>query len=403
MKKLLAFVAAIAMVGSIVATASADVSLYGSVRMRTYFNSYDSDYFGGGAASSYQQTEWKMDGLTRLGFDFKFGDVTGKWEIDAATDNAGIDQKGSGAAGRGTMRLRLAYGVWNFGSGKLLIGQDYPLTDYYVTSIYQTDNGFQGWGGLGISEARISQIKLQFGGFRVAAITPYTKLDPLTAAGAAYGASVNSFVPKLEARYDGKIGKGFNWMAVAGFQTYDANAYGTGGDGDSKGITSWVLALAAKYNYKGLTIGALGKYAINGGNYGLCAGNPANAISTWGAGGQNAINAKRADLARIAGNGDVKDATTWSGLISIGYKFNEIFSAEAGYGYVDNRVWNYEDNGQAAYLQARFTVAPGVYVVPELIYYDAMESKTRRPGDATTTREDGSLTSFGIMWRIDFK
>lgn len=398
MKKLIVFLAAIAMVGTAVATASAAVDLYGSVRFRTYYNSYDSDYFGGGTSDSYGTTEWKMDGLTRLGANFKFGDVTGKWEIDGAVDNAGLDQTGSGGSARGGLRTRLAYGVWNFGCGSILIGQDYPLTDYYVTSVYHTDNGFQGWGGLGITEARIGQIKLKFGGLQFAAVTPYTKVVPQSTTGAAtYNSSENAYIPKLEARYDGKIGKGFSYMLVGGLQTYDANNYAEGKDGDSENILSYVLAVAAKYNYKGFTIGALGKYAQNAGNYGLCTGNPASSIQTFGKGAAGDVTSRRADVAYIVGN-EVKDATTWSGLVSVGYKFNELFSAEAGYGYVNNAVWNREDEGQAAYLQARFTVAPGVYIVPEFLFYDAMKSKV-----GTTETEDGSLTTVGVMWRIDFK
>ena len=240
MKKLIIFLAAIAMVGASVATASAAADLYGSVRFRTYFNHYDSDYFRGG--NSYGTTEWKIDGLTRLGMNFKSGDITGKWEIDAASDVAGFDQVGSGGSNRTGMRLRLAYGVWNFGAGTLLIGQDFPLTDYYVTSIYHTDNGMQGWGGLGINEARISQIKVQFGGLRFALVTPYTKIQltrsvangykPGSVATTLWGtANSTAYLPKFEARYDGKVGNSLSYMAVAGFQAYKAENAAPGGQG----------------------------------------------------------------------------------------------------------------------------------------------------------------------------
>ena len=395
MKRIIVLLAAFAMVGAAVATASAAVDLYGSVRFRTYYNNYNGDATGG---TSYGTTEWKNDGLTRLGMNFKSGDITGKWEIDAATTAANYDQKGHGGADRGQMRLRLAYGVWNFGSGSLLIGQDFPLTDYYVTSIYHTDNGLQGWGGLGITQARVAQMKLQFGGLRFAAITPYTSIDPVTPSGVG---SINAYLPKLEVRYDGKVGNGFNYMLVGGFQTYQANRYSVGGDGNSANILSYVLAAAFKYNYKALTLSALAKYAQNAGNYGLCFGNPASGFQTFGS--VNGVG-NRADRAHVYGGGSVDNAKQWGALVSVGYKFSDLLSLETGYGYVQN--WNdggnygYHDDGQAAYLQARFTVAPGVFIVPEFIYYDAMKSKNASSGYYS---KDGALTTFGIMWRIDFK
>jgi len=389
MKKWIILCVGLIWVGATVVTAGAAVDLYGSLRFRTYYNSYNSDAMG----SSWGTTEWKNDGLSRLGMNFKSGDITGKWEIDAATNAAGYDQKGHGGSERGAMRLRLAYGVWDFGSGSLLIGQDFPLTDHYVSSLYHSDNDMQGWGGLGFNEARVAQMKLKFGNLQFALITPYTAIDP---SGMTVG-SVNAYLPKLEAKYNGKIGTNFNYALIGGLQTYKANDYAVGASGTSESITSYILAVTARYNYKALSIAALGKYAQNSGNYGLCAGNPANSFSSWGIGMQHIANVKRADIAHIV-SGDVKNASTWGGIVSVGYKFSDLFFLEAGYGYVDHSVADKSDNGQAAYLHARFTVAPGVFIMPEFVYYDAMTSK-----NGSVKVNDGALTTFGIMWRIDFK
>ena len=47
---------------------------------------------------------------------------------------------------------------------------------------------------------------------------------------------------------------------------------------------------------------------------------------------------------------------------------------------------------------AKITMAPGVYIIPELIFQDNKD----QTNDAVVT-EQGDATIFGVFWRIDFK
>ena len=49
-------------------------------------------------------------------------------------------------------------------------------------------------------------------------------------------------------------------------------------------------------------------------------------------------------------------------------------------------------------INAKITMAPGVYIIPELIFQD---NKDRITNGVTT--EQGDATVFGVFWRIDFK
>jgi hypothetical protein len=124
MKKLIVILAVIAMVGAFTASAMADVELYGSARFRTYYTDFDS---GGAGADSDKDLEWRMGFLSRFGANFKSDKITGRFELDARPGSGastGFIESDSGSSQLGNMRLRHLWGQYDFGAGKLMVGQN---------------------------------------------------------------------------------------------------------------------------------------------------------------------------------------------------------------------------------------------------------------------------------------
>jgi hypothetical protein len=371
MKKFIIFVAAFAMVGSFVATAMADVSLYGSARFRTYYNDFSADEPG---QFDDGDTEWRIGHLTRFGASFKSDKITGKFEMDARAGGAGSTgniESDSGASRLGNMRLRLLWGEYDFGSWKFMIGQNYPLYDAVVSGINYYSGGFQKYGGIAYDVARTSQMRFTMNNLRIA----FLPTDTSKGGVGSYTSDVDVIFPKIEVRYDLKA----DWGAlnfIAGYQTYK----GVDSFDADKTISSWVAGIRGKFPIGPAYFNAGLTYRQNGGNYGA-----------WTTVNENA---------QFDGN-DVADTTAWGAVAALGYKINDSNTIEASYGYVkaeQDLSGNWEDSKQAIGFMWKYTVAPGFYIVPEFIYQD--NGKTTEDG---VDCENGDNTILGVFWRIDFK
>jgi hypothetical protein len=371
MKKLIVILAAIAMVVSFTATAMAEVDLYGSARFRTYWWSVDS---GTPGSDSDDDLEWRMGHLSRFGANFKSDKITGKFELDARAVGATTDQiEGiSGSSGLGQMRLRHLWGEYDFGAGKLMIGQNYPLFDAPVSGINFYSGGFQKIGGIGYTVARTSQIRLTFGDLRVAFLSPDTSAGGLGAL-----SEVNTMFPKAEIRYDMKM-DAFALNFIGGYQSYEIEDLATKVTED---VTSWVLGARAHANFGPVYAALSLNYRQNGANYGA-----------W------TVSSKEAAV--YEGN-SIKDATAFGYVAALGFKVNDMFTLEASYGNLTSEqdtALNNEDDANVFGFLAKITVAPGVYVIPELIFQD---NKDRIDNNVST--DQGDATIFGVFWMINFK
>ena len=387
MKKLIVILAVIAMVGAFTATAMADVSLYGSARFRTYYTDVDNGVPG---ADSDKDTEWRMGHLSRFGADFKSDKITGKFEMDArsgpsATGIPGTDnpEAGSQASKLGNMRLRHLWGQYDFGAGKLMIGQNYPLYDAPVSGINYYSGGLQPLGGIGYNVARTSQIRLTFGDFRIAFLPPDTSKTVPGGTNTVAFSEVNTTFPKIELRYDMKF-DAFALDFIGGYQTYEVEDYnhGTGvGTKNTEDVASYVLGVRGKVNFGPAYAGLSLTYRVNGNNYGA-----------W------TNSTKESPL--FQGN-DLKDASAFGGVAALGYKINDMFTLEASYAMLNSEVdtdLDNEDDMQTYGLIAKITVAPGVYIIPELIFQDNKDAKTNG-----VAADQGDTTIFGVFWMINFK
>jgi hypothetical protein len=377
MKKLIIILAALAMVGAFTASAMAEATLYGSARFNTYSVSTDKEWNGG--TFSDRDTQWRMGNLSRFGAIFKGDTVSGRFELDARNGGAGVgpvDSNTDGASGLGNLRLRLLYGTWNFGSGQLLIGQNYPLYNFAISSIAFTTGGLQNWGGVAYANPRVSQIRFTFGDFKVAFITPDTKHTD-TSLGP-YGVDTDTTLPKIEAEYDLKLDP-MAFQLVGGWQSFDA----VNDQDQTKSVNSWVLAGAGKVHFGPAYVNLAISYRVNGGNYGV-----------WTNVDENAT--------YVTSKGDFQDTTTWGLVGAVGYKVNDMLTLEASAGYLKadyDSQGDREDDAKAYGFLAKVQLAPGVLVQPEILY---MDKGTVTATDGTET-DQGTSTAIGVWWKIDFK
>jgi hypothetical protein len=337
-----------------------------------------------------------MGHLTRFGVNFEQGDIKGKFEVDARAGGAGATgnmENDSGASRLGNMRLRHLWGEWNFGSGKLMVGQNYPLFDAAISGIAYQSGGLQQYGGIGYGVARTSQIRLTFGNLKIAFLPPDTATGSPSASSTTvatapppppggtvttttvvgYDADIDTTLPKIEVRYLLK----FDPVAldfIGGWQNYEiVNA-----NDDSQDITSWVAAVRAKCNFGMAYLNLQVNYRQNGTNYGVwTVANEAAQYST-----------------------DVEDATALNYGVALGYKISDQFKIEVSYSKInaENDLNNYEDDAQAYGILLAYHPAPGVLIQPEIIFEDMEDTVT-----SGVSTEQAENTIFGVFWLINFK
>jgi hypothetical protein len=402
MKKLIIIFAALAMVAAFTASAMAEASLYGSARFNTYNVHTDKEWNKG--TFSDNDTQWRMGNLSRFGAIFKGDTVGGRFEIDARTNQpdsnttgaSGINENIAGSGGN--LRLRLLYGTWNFGSGELLIGQNYPLYNFAISGIAFTTGGLQPYGGVAYGDPRVSQIRFTFGNFKVAFLTPYTKHEVGTDKRATnyvsgpqlgsytignpqptdvfYNADTDSSLPKIEVEYDLKLDPAA-FQLMAGWQSYDA----VNAADNSKSVSSWVIAGSGKAHFGPAYVNLALSYRVNGGNYGV-----------WTAVNENATYV----------NGDFQDTKTFGGVAALGFKVNDMITLEASAGYLSADYDNQgsrEDTARSYGFLAQIHLAPGVMIQPEVVVLDKDKVKSA----AGVETEQGKETAIGVWWKIDFK
>lgn len=365
MKKFIIFLAALSMVlGCAVTAAMADADLYGSVRFRTYWADKDKDFSGTGYSD--EDLEWRIGYLSRWGVNYQSGNIKGKVELDTR------DKDGNeGSSEIGDVRLRHIYGEWDFGSGKLLIGQTFNPCTVYSSSLGYYSGGIQKFGGLGLSYFRTSQIRLTFGDLQLAFLSPDTSQH--------LGfADVDTTFPRFEARYSMKLDPvAIDFMG--GIQSYDV----VDSFDHEESVDSYLLGLYARVNFGAAYVKGVLTYAQNGLNYGL-----------W--------SATVVDQAAVVENGDIKDAECWGGSLVAGLKISDTLTVEGSAGFAssenNDQALKNEDDAQVYTALAKVTLAPGVIVQPEIIY----EDRDERWDDGVKTKK-GDAWIYGVFWVINFK
>jgi hypothetical protein len=367
MKKLIVILAAIAMVGAFTATSmAAEWNFYGSARMSTVY--YDKSQEVAGGNFDDQDLTWLTQTNERFGAKVKTSDaVSGRVEF---------------RAGAGDVGLRLLYGAYNFGSGTLLVGQDYTPVDQILSAsigalAYQitgTDPVADGEGNAltigSFYESRKAQIKLKFGGLQLAFIQPATTtIDQYT--------DIDTTIPKVEVSYAFKTDM-FSITPYAGYNTVDMT---DPANDNSVSVDSYVVGAAGKVNFGPMFVKANIFFAQNPENYGR-------------------LNAGMYDGAELNGT-DTEDADCWGGQVIAGFKMSDMVAFEAGYSYDHNEIdvagVTGENDPSHWYVNATITLAPGVFIIPEVGMFDYGDDEV-----GGTSIDRGDATYYGAKWQINF-
>lgn len=357
MKKLIVMLTAIVIYAN--PAFSADWNFYGSAKVSTYYSKIDNDLFNGSADT--KNFEQNLQGNSRIGARVKVSDqLKGYFEYGAIGGNANI---------------RLLYGQWNFGAGKLIVGQAY--TPFLVTT-----NQAYNLNGLNLGDTNMAYfgtmyagrealIGLKFGGLYVAAVE---QEDDVYDSGPA-GSTTEIMTPELHARY---MFKGSKWMTqvLGGLSRFEIGNGGNEGD-----VTSYLVGASGRL--------MIGKGYITGG--GWVGQNAGNLIDQF-------VSLHPNKSGQHLANWDGTTVTDNDGLgvhFSAGYVFNETIKMECGYGYTRSEldsVGSVDDDARVYYLQSVITLAPGVMVVPEIGRIDLNG----------TGMGDLDVTYAGMKWQVNF-
>lgn len=338
MKKLMVLIASLALVAGFAMTAAAaDWNFYGSARVATFF--VDSELAD---TTDYNQG---MQGNSRIGANVKVSDeLTGRFEYGTVVN------------------VRILWGEWNFGGGSLGVGQHYtPLNMFYSNQVFGSDNDMLGQGG--VYSGRQSMIRLKFGDFQIAA----TDTNAVDLAGT--GTEID--FPAIEVSYALKM-DAVSISLAGGYQSYELQTV-------NEDVDSWVIALGAKANFGAAYIGG---NVYTGTNAGHMIGISVDGDNGWGDG----------FAAWDAVNNKVLDNDAFGFMLAAGFKANDMFSFEAGYGHAETELDGAasDDQVNAYYVQSTITLAPGVYIIPEIGLFD---------GEETGSEE---TTYYGAKWQINF-
>jgi hypothetical protein len=360
---------------------AADWSFYGSQRIATWYT--DRDY-GDGTVNGQdddQATQWYFQGNSRLGAKVKADKVTGQVELALGAGGDGGDT---------AVSTRRAYGTWKFSDNAFLkVGKDYsPVTDFISNQWFSSDNDLLGEGNF--YGRRPAGITLGIGEFELAFLAPSYGADTGTTAtgiNGAIGGDPDSYIPRFEASYNLKLGAGYI-KPFAGFQWYtvtETTNAGIGNIQDDIEVYSWLLGVSTNWNIGAFSIGGQVSYGMNEG-----------AVTGWSTGS----NPRTSSLPYLqTDGGDISDVYTLQAMLVAALKFTDTLRFEAGAGWRQDNAdgapgYSQKDDVWAVYLQALITMAPGVFLAPEVGYYDFM--------DNVAGQDQGSQWYAGAKWQIDF-
>jgi predicted porin len=340
MKQFIVGVAALAMVLTAAMNAAAsEWNFYGNARIGTFFE--DIDIPGGTDTTNFREY---LHGNSRIGAKVRVSDqLRGRFEY------------GTG------VNVRQLWGEWNFGAGSLLVGQGYtPLYMGYSTQVWNGDNGLENYGACSVS--RRPMIQLTFGGLEIAAVQPAS--DDLGT-----GGTEEISMPKMEISFTSRINN-FSYEISGGYNSYELSTGGLSYD-----VDSWVIGLGAEVKFGPAYLAGNVYTGENLGPYGV---------------------KTTSDADPVVSGSTLLENSGFGFILVGGYKFSDMVTVEAGYGYEDSELDNapQEDDSTSYYIQAKLTLAPGVYITPEIGIADH--------GQDRNGAEEEETLYYGCKWQISF-
>ncbi len=267
------------------------------------------------------------------------------------------------------MNLRLLYGTWNFGAGTLTAGQFYSPLNFFIShQVFGGDRSLFNIGGLFSGRNQGLMLGLMGGALKIAMITPKTKGI------AGLADDIDTTFPRLEVKYHLALGKAFFDFA-GGYCTYDIETAV-----DDVSIDAYAVGIAGGVDLGKFYIKGNAWFGQNVGTYGL-----------WHTTSDDPI-------AVIApGNIDIVDNDSYGLILVVGARINEMIAIESGIGYTESELdasGIQEDDQLAYYVQATITLAPGVFIVPEVGVIDMAENMAGNNEQKTLY--------YGLKWQINF-
>jgi hypothetical protein len=267
----------------------------------------------------------------------------------------------------------LLYGTWNFGSGKLLVGQDYNRYWLGSEQVHGDDNGNIGYGSLW--DGRQPQIRVDMNnGFYFAAIQP-TGNSAFAVAGTVTNdgnqetsdtAGNDSYLPKLNLGYAGKAGN-FSYNAGVVGQFYKNKAI-------DEQITALMGYFTGNAAFGATSLAFTTSYGQNVGNMGFT--------------GRMSYDAANAE-----------NVSGFEGMLQLSQKLSDTMSANVGVGYTYDKSGADgadADDKMLIFANMPIKLAKYVTVVPEVSYYDQLSETT------TAADSDAKHWAVGAKWQIDF-
>lgn len=354
-------------------------SIYGSIRMSTFYEKSDSNFTGDTDAvtrfnpaatpaltqPSQKITQWGLANNSRIGIGVDRKDnFTGRVELGLRNDSS--------------VGLRLGYATWTAGGATFLFGQDYtPLSDWdYSTQVFNGDNNLKGWGIMDTDgSSRLPQVKVKAAGLQVALVYPkgaagYSDTD--------LGANATNEVllPTLMAKY--RLNMDMFFADIFG----GAGTFKVESDVKDKTVNSYTGGVGAGVKIDPVYVKGMIWLARNGKQMSLHQADAAGATFTPG------------------GSFIKEDDLGWAAIV--GAKLNG-FGVEAGYGYVsaDQDVSGAEKNkAQSYYANVSIPVAQNAaktetfLIVPEVGVFDYMKD--------SAGNDQGKIYYAGAKWQINF-
>jgi hypothetical protein len=381
---IIALVVAVSAVFAVTATAY-EWSLYGSVRMATFYTSQDlgkelelvpgtNTIIAVDARNSANQStvkdlmNWNLQGNSRIG-----ATVTGD-RLEAGVEFL-VTSNGAG----GNVGSRRLYATWKFADGwGVKVGKDYtPITFFLSNQVFDNDSDLQYLGNAyGGRQGQIAvEGELGPGTLKVALIDQTT--DTLNTPDGV----VEKLLPKFEASYEYKFTDAMSAHAFGGYQTYSVKYPRTFGGTSDFSVDSWVVGAGGDLNFGPFYVKPQVSYYQNGAAAGWL--NDDYLPSTK----QGAIadfNDQFGTDIQFFGSNDAINAKNLMAMLALGFKPTESLGLEFGVGYVGLETDSFEgikikNNYFEYYLQAVFTMAKGVYIIPEIGYRDFGTEKIDKP------------------------
>ncbi|KAA0891576.1 hypothetical protein [Oryzomonas rubra] len=369
-----------------------DFSGYGAIRLGTFWqqNQY---YNAAGAKRSDSDFSLDLMGDSLVGVRAKEGDFSAVAELGAYNPKA--YSKG--------LELRLLFGEWNFGNGKLRIGKTPSPYVYRTQQVWDSDGGFNAYGSLW--DGRYANIKLTMNnGFYFTLMQPrvgaqanntgnVTSSDATAAASqtgnlyptAAY-TNYNTIMPKIVTGYEGKLDK-WTYGGGVSYNMYNVETYATATANPVKtDIHSYLVFFHGKID---LAPVELSYNVFTGRNLGDLMSTAASAYVTSGANPNGAGTGAYYDVTNKA------NAFSYGGWGQVGYTVNDKLKLYAGASYVadDNRK-THADERLGTFVNAQYQVSKNFKIVPEIDFMNDMTS--------TTGAKEPRTFVAGAKWEMAF-